>query len=226
MATIHVKTAFNTLTFQAQEMETPAACIARALLLASSQLGSPVKVHSVCGTNSNEPLSNLEQRIRIPEGGITITTTTPASIFEMFTNFSEKLSSMSADMKSMQGTLTWVTARFARQTVGRILSISVGSADLHRPAGSTDYWQVKDDPRVATLAAELGLVEKTMREQFDNAIQRRHEEAHTAPLADLDQEVAELQVQITPALEAICKWECLVLAGYDTIKRIFHAEFA
>lgn len=219
MSTIQVKTAFLTLSLPVKEAETPAACIARVLPLVSSHLGSRVEVHSVYGTNSNEPLSNWEQRVRMPEGGITLTTTAPASIAELFTQVSGRL-------ERVEGKVTWLTARVARQTVGRILSITVGSADLHRPAGSTDYWQQKDDLRVAALADELGLVEKTMREQFDNAIQRRHEEAHTAPLANLDQEVAELLVQITPALEAICKWECIVLAGYDKIKKIFHEEFA
>lgn len=189
-------------------------------------LGTPVELLSVCSTSDNLPLTNWQQRIRMPPGGITLTITTPASLVEMFTLLSDRVTSLEATTAALQERATLQAARSARQTAGRILSLTVGSADLHRPAGSTDWWKVKDDPRVSALAVELGLDEGTMREQFDSVIQRRNEAAHTAPLTALDLEVEELMLQMDAALRAICKWECVVLSGYDRIKQISHVEFA
>jgi hypothetical protein len=76
-------------------------------------------------------------------------------------------------------------------------------------AANADLWA----PRIRNLAAQLLLL----------ACGR--ETLHFGDLAQLEQEVYEVQRNITPQLEALCRWECKFVRAYDFIKERFPTRF-
>lgn len=103
-----------------------------ALRVASEKFCADVELLSVCGTNSNKPLDIWEDVDHIPEGGITLSTTSPVSVMQMLTQ-------LSATLANVERATRFNTAGLVREVAARVLSVAISAADLHGPAGATTF---------------------------------------------------------------------------------------
>lgn len=78
---------------------------------------------------------------------------------------------------------------------------------------------------IANAAQAMGVEPAEFVEGADGVITRRNAFFHPLTLEDLEEEVAELQEGISPALRQRCGWECDVIANYHAIKQAFPGSF-
>lgn len=228
---MHVKTLLQLHSFPVKLTASPSMCVMAALSLARKWCGENVTLLEVSDTVSMRPMSNWADLRRVPEGGITITTTSPSrdDQLEYLLQDAHKRDLRETDFRNEFAALhhSWVlsTSLAVRKVVVQVITVAAGTAQLDNPVRKSMYWTNSKDIRIPLLANALGFVEQDMRSGFDAYTTICNHFAHLKPLSELDKEVATLVRLIIPALEAECPLECKVLEGYEMIKEMFPEKF-
>lgn len=172
---------------------------------------------TVTFTSSNEEVDNWESR-KVGTRDLTVVVEPPAMLGGM-------LSSVMERMEALENREALLAAPRMRNTAAQVLLHAVGKASFRTTA--TDYYSKMGSAHagVQQLASALMVAPEQLVQQADQLISRRNAGTHCGSLAQLDEEVQEVKGLISPRLQQLCRWECLVIEQYAAVKAAFADHF-
>lgn len=113
-----------------------------------------------------------------------------------------------------------------RNLAAQLLLLACGRETLRTT--ETDYFRQLgvQHESVCALATDMAVAPAQVVTHADGVIACHNAQIHFGDLAQLEQEVQEVQRNITPQLEACCRWECKFINAYSCIKERFPTRFA
>ncbi|KAG2489319.1 hypothetical protein HYH03_012151 [Edaphochlamys debaryana] len=115
--------------------------------------------------------------------------------------------------------------RKLRNVAAHVIKVAFGE-ELRKTKHSQHVKQRgAQDDSVRAFAGALQVEPETLMRAADRIITRRNRDAHPNDIAELDDDVEEMASLITPALEAMAEWECLIIQRYAAIKLVFPELF-
>lgn len=169
------------------------------------------------GSNVEVPQSNMQQRAVGAENMTIIAVATEH----------QRISKVEDQLRTLQAVVEPLAAHRLRVVSSEILLHAVERHGFYET--STNYFAMmgSHDERIQSVSATLNVDAARLVEQSDQIICRRNGQVHPSTVERLEMEIREVMGMIAgfPGLSASCKWECIIVNGYEAFKAAFPDRF-
>ena len=197
-------------------------CVRHLLEAASVVLGGqPLQAVGCVFSDSNLPVENWHggRCVGIQDIIVEAQTSQPITFVELIGSVSER-QQQSEQREAIRD------KRQVSNLATQVLMYACGQQSFRDPSVCSYFSSLgTGHPGVASLAQSLTTPPAVLVDQLDRVVTRRNGMLHPVDLATLNDEVDDMVQLITPSLQRLCKWECIIVQNYAAIKAAFPGNF-